>query len=210
MPPIDQALTLEVDVYKRLVWKLGESVVEEIVVSELLTRLRHRREPIDLGLGVRQDVPVPDLSERDRLLSRLGVRLVDEELEPRRILRLRHDDRVLAAVLEVEPDQVDLVAQRGLHVVLVVEAGVLFQRLADFADEQRVGGELAEELVDLLPLVGAQVGIDRDEGGRSRGDYLGAARRGSLVLRAAARQGERKREQSPDLEEAHHGHPIRR
>ncbi len=187
-----------------LVGKLRERVLEERVVGELLARRRLLLEAIDLLLRVRENEPVV-------------VLLLEHELSgrpvsfPFSIIRRNASasfgfvtrNHIRPVVREVEPDEVDLVAESRLDVLLVVETRVLLQGRAERRERLGADRELAEELVDLLPLVGAEIGVDRDEDRRGRRDDLGAAARSCLLLRPAAGDGERESDEQGDANQAH-------
>ena len=140
-------------------------------------------EAIDLLLRVREHEPTVLLLEEERVFPGvLRVPLLDHLLEGGLVLRLGQRDRVRSVVREVEPDEVDLVAESRLHVLLVVEARLLLEGRAQRRERLGADRELPEELVDLLPLVGVQVGVDRDEDRREA-----AAPRSRRGARAHAR-----------------------
>ena len=84
------------------------------------------------------------------------VPLLDHPPERVRVLRLRQRDHVRPVVRQVEPDEVDLVAESRLDVLLVVEARLLLEGRAERRERLGADRELPKELVDLLPLVGAR------------------------------------------------------
>src|SRR6266545_776707 len=102
-----------------------ERVVEDRVAVEPAAVVAKRLELVELCLAVREHRPAVDLFVHGwaRALLEHGVELVD-------VLGLRDPDEVVAAVLEVEPDEIDLVAERRLHVLLPAQP-VLLERGAE-------------------------------------------------------------------------------
>jgi hypothetical protein len=194
---------------RRLLGKLGERVLERLVGGKVLA-FGFLPEAVDLGLGVGEDEPAPDLADQHVLPGLVAlVRLLDGLPELVLVLRLRQADDVLAPTLEVEPHERELVAERGLDVAFPVELRVLLERRAGRADELLTVRELAQERLDLLPLVGVDVGIDRDEGGRGRRRDLGGSRGGLLLAAAAGREGREKGDEEK-ARNPHGGHATRR
>ena len=177
---------------ERVVGQLCERVLVRRVVGEAVA-LRHLLlEAVDLRLRVGEDEPVFVFADEERHVAGLllaRVPLLDGREELLLVLRLRDRHDVLALALDVEPHDVDLFAQGGLHVLLPVELQVLLERSAEEADRLIAVGKLLEQILDLAPLPRIRIGIDRDEGRRVRGDDLGATGSG-LVARAATRERE--------------------
>ena len=188
-----------------LVGKLSERVLEERVVGQLLA-LRFRLEAIDLLLRVREHEPAVHLLEQEGIrpwVALVLVPLLDHPPEGGLVLRLGQRDRVRSVVRKVEPDEVDLVAESRLDVLFVIEVRLILEGRAQRRERLGADRELLKKLVDLLPLVGAQVGVDRDEDRRGCRDDLCAAARSCLLLRAAAGDGERESDEQGDANQAH-------
>ena len=175
---------------ERVVRQLGERVLVGRVVGEAVARRHLLLEAVDLRLRVGEQKPVFVFADDEVVARRVArISLLDGRPELLLVLRLRNSHDVLALILEVEPDEADLVAERGLHVLLPVELQVVLERGAEEADRLFAIGKLLEQLLDLLPLPRIRIGIDRDEGRRVRGDDLGAAGSG-LIARTATRERE--------------------
>ena len=134
-----------------------------------------RLEPLELvevRLRIRERDPAVDLTGDERLVA-----LGEERVELRPVVRLREaDDLPLAG--DVERDEVGLGPERGLQVVLEVDA--LPAELAEDPFDRAISvRELAEERAARAPVrrVEARVHADEDLRGRRRDARPGGARR---------------------------------
>src|SRR5207302_10826374 len=117
--------------------------------------------------------------------------VLHQRRELRLVLRLRQADDVVAAVLEIEPDDVELRPQRRLDVAREVDVAV-------FGAEPAKGGQSARELAqqhERVPeLLRVEVRLDRDQDRRARRHDLRGSRTrvaAAATATAAACSGER-------------------
>ena len=166
-----------------------------LVFARLLETRDHRA-------AVRQNFPAVELVVDDGRGLVLRVAPPDHVRELGLVARLKQRHEILAAVVEVEPDQVELLAECRLDVLLPVETAGFEDVLLERIDGFLLAGEVARECVDHLPLRGARVRVDLDEHRRRLGDYVACSR--SRPLCASAPRGNQRSESgSRDRGEPH-------
>jgi hypothetical protein len=123
--------------------------------------------------------------------GRLARALAHQRLELPLVLRLRQADEVAAAVLEIEPDDVELGAERRLDVAREVDIAVLG---AEPAQRRQRIRELAQQQERVPELLRAEVRLDRDQRRCACGHDVGGVRErvaAATATSATARGDER-------------------
>ena len=134
-----------------------------VVAERARCRLALLLEALNLRAAVRDHLPIRELLVDELRGWIVRVSLSDHLGELLLVARLRQGDGIGAAVAEVQPDDVQLLAERGLDVVVPVEAALLPQILLDRVDRLLLVGKAARQVVDGLPLRRARIRIDLDE-----------------------------------------------
>ena len=147
-----QPLPVDVDLGERVARKLVHRFLEVGVVRERRVALER---PADRGLAVGERVPAVDLAVDRAVAGRvLRVQLRDERLELGGVVGLRQRDGLRRRLVAGAHDRdVELGAERRLHVRVVVDALRGDASASAAADQVVAARELLRELVELLPLI---------------------------------------------------------
>src|SRR6266516_677117 len=176
---VHQERTVDVRAHDRVAAKPSHRLLERMLAGERLSLgIARLLEAVDRGLLRRDHLPAAErvVDDAVRRVRLRGVGLVEHLLELRLVGWLHEHDEVPRVVLEIEPREVDLLAQRRLDVLRPVELGLLVEVALDRVDTLLLVGELAGQLVDRLPLRRARVGVDGEERGGGRRDEFARAR----------------------------------